>query len=155
MSEPSPVQPSTASASAGASLRVPTLALCVAAVAAGASGAFLGTLLTRALGWPEAPRAFAGAVIGGGVVAGVGLLAALFMHVSVNGATGPRAQQAANQAVLGGTTIRLLGLMFVGLGASLLTDLDRPMWLGLLAGGMLALVVDTLILTKALARQGG
>jgi hypothetical protein len=111
---------------------------------------FLGALLTEALGWGSVKDSLRPAALGGGVVAVVGVLVAGFMAISTSGATGSRAAAALNQAVLGSTGIRLLGVLFVGLGVSLMIENDRPMWLGLLAAGMLALVADTFLLTRAL-----
>lgn len=133
-------------------VRLPIVGLIVAGIAAGAAGMFAGALLTEALGWGTIAESLRPAGFGGGVVAVVGVLVAVFMAISTSGASGARAQAALNQAVLGSTGIRLLGVLFVGLGVSLLIDNDRPMWLGLLAAGMLALVADTFLLTRALNR---
>ncbi len=53
------------------------------------------------------------------------------------------------QALLAGTTVRILGVLFIGLIATALVERDRAMWMGLLAAGMIGLVLDTLILMKA------
>jgi hypothetical protein len=83
-------------------------------------------------------------MIGAGIVAGVGVLATLAMWAYAAGMPG----RVAN-ALLAGTTVRLLGVLFVGLVATGMVDRDRAMWVGLLAAGMIGLVLDTLILMKA------
>jgi hypothetical protein len=47
-----------------------------------------------------------------------------------------------------------MGVLFGGLIVSLVISQDRPMWLGLLFAGVLALMLDTLVLLKAAGATG-
>lgn len=124
------------------------LLIAVAALAAGAGG-FLGVLLTKQLGWPEASTALVPSALGAGVVLVVGIFAAILMKLLAS-----NDESRVANALLAGTTVRLLGTMFGGLIVSLLITTDRPMWLGLLCAGMIALSLDTLILLKAAGGAG-
>jgi hypothetical protein len=120
----------------------------IALVAAGVGG-WLGSMLTGVLGWPEAGSSLVPSYLGAGVVLLVGVFAALAMHLQA----GNDERRVAN-ALLAGTGVRLLGVLFGGLIVSLVIQQDRPMWLGLLCAGALALVMDTLVLMKAAGATG-
>jgi hypothetical protein len=117
------------------------------AFVAAAAGGLLGVVLARQLAWPEASAALLPSMLGAGVVLAVGAFAAVLMQLQAAGVE----KRVAN-ALLAGTTVRLLGTMFGGLVVSLLITQDRPMWLGLLCAGLIALSLDTLVLLKATAQ---
>ncbi|MDX2018277.1 MAG: hypothetical protein SFY95_11660 [Planctomycetota bacterium] len=123
---------------------IPVKSLLAVSAVALAAGGPLGAWAVRSLGWPESPVAFEPAMIGAGIVAGVGVLSTLAMSAYAAGMPGRVAQ-----ALLAGTTVRILGVLFIGLIATALVERDRAMWMGLLAAGMIGLVLDTLILMKA------
>ncbi len=123
---------------------IPVGLLVGVAVVAAAVGGLLGVAVAKQLGWPEAATAMAPSMLGSGVVLAVGVFAAVLMQLLAAGD-----HRRVGNALLAGTTVRLLGTMFGGLVVSLLITQDRPMWLGLLCAGMLALMLDTMVLLKA------
>ncbi len=128
---------------------IPVGLLILVAVFAAGIGGVLGVLVTRQLSWPEASQALLPSYLGAGVVLVVGVFAAVLMQLTAAGD-----ETRVGNALLAGTTVRLLGSLFGGLVVSLLIQLDRPMWLGLLCAGMLALIFDTLILYKTAGAAG-
>jgi hypothetical protein len=115
------------------------------------AGGLAGVVVVRAMGWPEGAEGASGLVpaclVGGGVVAVVGVISAILMQAYAAG--DPRR---VGNALLAGSGMRLLGLLAGGVLAAMIVQADRPMWIGLLCAGMMALVLDTWILLSAAGR---
>lgn len=126
---------------------IPVAALIGIAVVACAAGGLLGWLAARSLNWPEAGRALSPAYLGAAVVMAAGLISAMIMQIMAGGD-----EKRVPNALLAGIGVRFMGTLFGGLLVSLLIQTDRPMWLGLLFAGAIALVLDTMLLLKALGQ---
>lgn len=126
---------------------IPVTALIGIAALACAVGGLLGWLAVRSLNWPEAGNALLPAYFGAGVVLVAGLISAAIMKIMAAGD-----ETRVPNALLAGIGVRFMGTLFGGLLVSLLIQTDRPMWLGLLFAGAIALVLDTMLLLKALGQ---
>jgi hypothetical protein len=117
------------------------LSLALSCVVGGAAVAFLHTAA-------DGPNGLKAAIAGAGAIGVAGALGLMLLS-TFSGQPGAKVAM----GLLGCSMVRIFGALVIGLGLVKLGGLDaRPFWFALLAAGLLALALETIIAMKALGR---